>query len=418
MKRLLSTVFFLVFLFPLFSQVTFDKGYFVNNSGQRIECLIKNIDWEENPYEFTYILSEGAEKQLATLEEIQEFGIYDWSKYVRRTVEIDQSKVADHSKATFGRKPRFKEETVFLNELVDGFAKLYSYNKNNIEWFFFSVDTTYSTQLVYKEYLTEKNKEFKLGVNNYFKQQLSNSLKCDAIPSKRIASLHYRKKDLVELFINYNQCLSHEFKVVRKTKKQNKDIINLSPRLGISSTSFSLENDSPGVLDANFETHSRLRIGLELELILPFNRNKWSIIIEPTFLSAYEAQKEGNLGPSHGNREITSKVKINTTEVPIGLRHYFFLNSDWSIYINAVNTIEFMREKEITHIPFWTSGTYTPGKFQRTTMNFSFGTGVKFSDRFSLEVRHVRYSDFLSSTSSGWHYIHRSNFFILGYNIL
>ena len=34
-----------------YSQINFDKGYFINDSNQKVDCLIKNIDWKNNPTE-------------------------------------------------------------------------------------------------------------------------------------------------------------------------------------------------------------------------------------------------------------------------------------------------------------------------------------------------------------------------------
>ena len=36
------------------AQTKFEKGYFVDNSGQRTEVLIKNLDWKNNPTEFEF----------------------------------------------------------------------------------------------------------------------------------------------------------------------------------------------------------------------------------------------------------------------------------------------------------------------------------------------------------------------------
>ena len=43
------------------AQVNFDKGYFIDNNGQKTECLIKNADRGNNPSSFEYKLSESSE---------------------------------------------------------------------------------------------------------------------------------------------------------------------------------------------------------------------------------------------------------------------------------------------------------------------------------------------------------------------
>ena len=85
---------FLLFLiitlhFSGYSQISFVKGYFIKNSGEKIECFIKNIDWKDNPTQFNYKLSKDDDQKEATIEAVKEFGIYDIVKYQRYTVDID-----------------------------------------------------------------------------------------------------------------------------------------------------------------------------------------------------------------------------------------------------------------------------------------------------------------------------------------
>ncbi len=47
-----------------YSQITFEKGYIIDNSDQKIECLIKNIDWIFNPVNLEYKISEDSEPNL------------------------------------------------------------------------------------------------------------------------------------------------------------------------------------------------------------------------------------------------------------------------------------------------------------------------------------------------------------------
>ena len=74
-----------------YSQIIFEKGYFVNNSNEKIECLIKNNDWKNNPETFEYKLAENSEPVIADLKSAKEFGIYSISKYVRSLVKLDKS---------------------------------------------------------------------------------------------------------------------------------------------------------------------------------------------------------------------------------------------------------------------------------------------------------------------------------------
>ena len=76
-----------------FAQIRFEKAYYIDNSDNRVECLIKNVDWKNNPDFFNYQLSENAEIKTATVKEVKVFEIYKQSKFVRSTVDFDKSSI-------------------------------------------------------------------------------------------------------------------------------------------------------------------------------------------------------------------------------------------------------------------------------------------------------------------------------------
>lgn len=51
---LLLVIFFSV---KVCAQVTFEPGFLINNNGERIDCLIQDEGWWNNPEAFTYRLT-------------------------------------------------------------------------------------------------------------------------------------------------------------------------------------------------------------------------------------------------------------------------------------------------------------------------------------------------------------------------
>lgn len=92
MKKSALLIINLILTINCYAQITFEKGYYINNSDEKIDCLIKNTDVKYNPDEFTYRLTENSESKKGTIKTIQEFGIYGKFKYSRHTVLIDFSK--------------------------------------------------------------------------------------------------------------------------------------------------------------------------------------------------------------------------------------------------------------------------------------------------------------------------------------
>ena len=126
----------LLFLyFNSFSQIKYEQGYLVNNTGEKINCLIRNVDWENNPKEFRYKLTETSDLRTGTISDIKEFGILNSSRYRRFTVRVDTSS-SDISYLSKGPLPEFKEQDVFLKTLVGGKVSLYEFKEKGLQKIF------------------------------------------------------------------------------------------------------------------------------------------------------------------------------------------------------------------------------------------------------------------------------------------
>ena len=149
-------------------------------------------------------------------------------------------------------------------------------------------------------------------------------------------------------------------------------------------------------LDSDFDNQTTFRIGVEFEFVLPITKNKWSVILEPTF--QYFKGESNSEGSPEGILIIQeTEVEYKSIEVPLGVRHYFFLDNDSKFFINGAMIFD---------IPFGhvVSYRYPPGLevVTRNTNyggepNFSlaFGVGYKYKNKYSIELRHQSTRDLL-----------------------
>ncbi|WP_298553835.1 tRNA modification GTPase [uncultured Algibacter sp.] len=349
--------------FNCYSQISFENGYYIDNNNQKINCLIKNIDWQNNPTEFKYKLTENSELNNKTIKSVKEFGIHNALKYVRSSVKIDRSSNKS-DELDNERKAKFQEEELFLKVLVEGKSTLYSYVDGSLTRYFYSIEKSNIEQLVFKSYITP---EYKIIVNNKFRNQLWDDLKCADIKKNRVEKLNYKKSDLVIFFVAYNSCNNQEY--INFEEKQKKDLFNLTirPRLNSSSLVSNYRN-------INIKNELGFGFGIEAEFILPFNKNKWSLIIEPTYQSFIE--------------ESTRNVIINYSSIELhtGVRHYFFLNDNSKIFINASVIYDFgLNDPQIDLLEI------------ETPFNMAFGLGYKHNDKFSIELRYQTPRQLLSN---------------------
>lgn len=390
-----------------YSQINFEKGYFIDNSGKKTECLIKNIDWNYNPTSFEYKLSENDnEKHQNTIKNVKEFGINDQSRYNRFEVSIDRSS-EDLSKLGTNKEPKFNNETLFLKTLVLGDLNLYLYNDNNTKRFFYGKSDITPKQLVYLMY--NISEESKIGYNILYKDQIKESLNCSSVSKSDIDRLQYKENSLTKIFLKYNECSNPS---IAQTKfKNNNPVFNLNLRPRISTNSLSISNSVINT-SIDFDKKITFSLGLEAELILPFNKNKWSVLIEPQ----YQYFKDNNKSSSTkfvGNYLI-SKINYKTIDFPIGIRHYFFLNKKSKIFINALYSINLDLGSDIQFTRIDGSRTYEDIKI-KSNGNLVLGAGYKH-DKYSLEIRMNTNRKILSDYAL-WNSKYNYTSIILGYTL-
>lgn len=378
-----------------FAQISFEKGYFIKNDGKYIVCFIKNIDWKNNPTKFDYKLSENSNILNEKINNVKEFGIDSASKYIRNTIKIDRS-TSNINKLSAVKDPEFKNETIFLKVLIEGKANLFVYEDGNLRKYFFNVDNGKINQLIFKLHKTKHNKVAK---NESFKKQIWNNLKCQNINIKDIKNLEYKKKQLINLFIDFNNCRNSNY--IDYETKQKKKPFNLNFRIGYNLSNLKVVNTISDTQFANFDSGSAFRIGLEAEFILPFNKNKWSIILEPTyqyFKSETEAETQ------------SATLNYSAIELPIGIRHYFYINKNSKLFVNANIVSEISNNSNI----LLNSGSNIDiNKSKDTTLGLELG--LKHKNKYTLAFRYQK-TDGLSNDIP-WNYANKTFSLLFGYSL-
>ena len=388
-----------------YSQIKFEKGYFIDNEDQKEEGLIRNVDWRNNPSEFEFKVSENEESRNETLESVKEFGIYDVAKYIRHTVNVDRSS-GNIKNLSEDRNPDFHEEEHFLKLLVEGKVSLYSLEDGNITRYFYGKDDSEITQLIYKKYLTPNNN---IAINDGYRQQLWNDLSCSAFSVRKVERLEYKKRELINYFKDYNECLEQEYVVYDETHQR--DLFNLSFRPGINYSSLSIENLALNSRDTEFDNEIGLRFGVEAEFLMPFNKNKWAIIIEPTY-QYYRSEKSQEKDNVNGGTLI-SKVDYRSIELPIGVRHYLYLNDSSKLFLNLSYVIDLNLGSELDF--YRMDNTLHSNLDVKSRGNIAMGIGYKFKDTYGVELRYHTSREILGNYSH-WNSEYRTVSFILGYS--
>ena len=200
-----------------------------------------------------------------------------------------------------------------------------------------------------------------------YKQQLKNSLKCSDIKIDNIKKLNYKQSLLTNIFSRYNRCVGSNF--IDYEKKIKRKLFHINIRAGLNSSSLSINSSEQTTRNIDFDNEIGIRLGVEVEFILPFNKNKWTIIAEPTFQS-YQSDKGD------------TKADYKSIELPIGLRHYLFLNENSKIFVNGALIFDFNLDSKID---------FSSGRQDldiSSQGNFGFGLGYTHNNKYSIELRY------------------------------
>jgi len=398
MKHNLTYIVLLVTFFS-FSQTKFEKGFFIKNNSERVDCLIKNEDWKHNPDKFSYKLTENSQVNIATIENVKEFGINNISKYIKKEVKIDIS--LNHvSNLSYLKESNWETRTVFLKVQLDGKSSLYFYTSPGLNRYFYNIENGEIIQLIYKRYQTN---EGKIGVNEAYKQQLYNSfLDCKDLKIDDFNGLSYNSASLSKIILDYNSCLGGD------TFRFENDNKNLSFRFkvkgGINSTTVNnLVHAFIPNRNANFGSVLGFRLALEGELVLPFNNNKWSIFLELAKVQESSMETENPSGKV--------KYTYDSFEIPMSIRHYMYLNKDSKISIHLGHAWDISSDLQLEYEII--NGSITGSS---PSGSWFFGGGYHFK-KVSAELR-LNTKAVFERNSSAYSSNYTNLSFTLGYTIL
>ncbi|MCT2561413.1 porin family protein [Chryseobacterium herbae] len=378
-KHLLTFLLGVILCVQLSAQNNFEKGYIINNDGSRVEGLIKNMDWNRSPSQIEFKQDNSASSKLLSIDAIKEFEVDGKAKYVRSEVDIDMSS-DDTSSLDDEEKPSFTKKTALLRVIVEGEYTLYGYNNENIKRFFYQKDDK-KEPLVFKRYMISGSS---IAKNNTYIKQLQALSNCENIKASQISGLEYRESDLRDIFVKFNSCKNADYKSFEK--KSLNSFFHVSVRPGVNFSSLDLTNGrGTEIFGSDFGSQTNFRIGVEVEYVMPFNNNKWAIMIEPTYQYFKKTEKDVPtttiLGETVPNK---ATVKYSSIEVPIGVRYYAFLNKTSKLFFNASFIFDVpVGESEAVFERYQ----FATEKVKiKSATNFGFGVGYKYKDRYSVEL--------------------------------
>ncbi|MFZ4930035.1 outer membrane beta-barrel protein [Chryseobacterium sp. Mn2064] len=409
MKKTLSSLLFCS-IASFYAQVKFEKGYIIDQNDIKKEVLIKNKGWVSNPDNIIYKTDENSAEDKGTPSTIKEFGIYNDSKYVTYNGNIDYSS-DDISNFSNTKEPKFVKSSVFLKELVAGNKNLYTY-KGHITRYFYSESDSVIHPLIYKKYFFNGNSS-QVATNEQYLDQLKTIFADNNSAQALVNRTQYTASSLTKIFKTYNGESSDGSTDQSFTESKKKVKFNLSIRPGINF--YAPLELKESYRNPGFPSKSNFRIGVEAELVLPFNKNKWSVILEPTYAQYTNKKTTIRTDDNLYNMTMDSYSFIN---IPLGIRYSMFLNEKSRIFVNVATNVLNVRTSSSASIDVDYDNVVFDKIALASTQAFrgtSFGAGFNYNNKFSVEARlssstNILYKDLPNADL-------KSFSLILGYNI-
>lgn len=372
----------LLFIGIVNSQVKFEPGYVIYNNDQRVEFLIKNFDWLNNPDEIECkSIDDNGNSFKLNASAIKEFGIGETIVFKKFTVPLDMSS-SSMVYLSSKKEAEFETRTLFLRQLVKGSANLYYYEGKNIFRFFFNKeDATDLKPLIYKKY---KVNNTQVGVNAEFRNVLFSDLKCNELTANNFKKLAYHKNDLISIFTKYNTCIGADNVVYGKNQDKNGSF-NFTIKGGLMGNQVVTRQEF-GLSGLTTTTKGKIpmklnvRIGVEGEYIFPFNNGKWSVFIEPSYQSYDNDGEITRIGTAGVVFRNEIRLKYSFIELPVGIRHYMFINENSKLFLNG----GFVKSFDLNGTMFFQQSQDID---VNSLGNFFTGIGYNYQGKYSIELR-------------------------------
>lgn len=344
------------------AQLKYEPGYYVDIKGNKNECEIKNYDWQYNPSAIE-ILENGQSKTMSS-SEVLEFAIGPGKKYISTTVSVDTSSDnLRNMKLSSTIRPLWQKQKVFARVLVEGKMNLYSLKTESYLRLYYKHTTDSITPLVYKKYFVSKSL---VGTNKQYLMQLEKLLDCGGL-SENIKS-KYTAQELSALVTKYNQCTNS---LVSNYRFEKRVKFNVKATVGINYSAYKASIDGAlFVTEADFGYKVTPRIGAELEMMLPYWENRWSLVFDPNYRT-YKADVE-----EKGNYY---SVNYQSIELPLGVRTHFYFKQDLQIFVDIL----YIADNHLGDTPISMDGTEF---HEKSAANYGIGIGFS-SKNISISTR-------------------------------
>tara|TARA_R110002124_G_scaffold195520_1_gene362593 strand:+ start:25919 stop:27133 length:1215 start_codon:yes stop_codon:yes gene_type:complete len=367
----------------VFGQDLFEKGFLVKHSGERVEVFIDIYPLYTYPDSIRYKKTRKSEVEIGTTDDISFFQVSNF-RFIRFNGYIDFN-----LKPTSNPQPDLNPTDIFIRQELTGAVNLYEYRLEDKQIFFYAFKDKDPQQLFNIEFIRPDGV---VSINRLFRSQLQETLTCNQIKNSDIENLSYDINDLKEIISKYNSCKNSETVTYSGPSPISTKYLNIAILAGNTTYSIVSTTQINNILLSKFKGNAIPNLGLELEYLFPFSKNKFSLWgrvdyknITDTGVATIEGQQD------------TSSLSYQTIESSFGGRWYFNRSNILKVFAD-VGIAKSYEVGDGVFIDYQTKTDFDNAQFP---IHFVFGAGIIIRNRFVLDTRLEYLKSRLSELDSG-----------------
>lgn len=309
---------FLIISFNAYAQKKYSPGYYINQSGQKIEGYIENNISYESPERifFKSSLETGATEVL--ISEISEFKIDNDFKFVKFNITYDQNQVENSNPINrVGKEPNLQNKIVLLKVIVEGNANLYQAVMNGCNFYYFKTNTEKTPQLLlYRKYFYEG----RVYENNDFRKLLFERFSTNEKEINDFYNMKYDNDTLTDFFVKLNKL---DNSLVNQNIAVESNINKLQYKIFVGVTGFnaSLKYGNDGYIDSSSPSFSSPLFGFEIAKSIGKNYKKSEVFGRLFYQNSIIKTEQKSNRNNIYDRTLKLETDINSLSLNLGYRY-------------------------------------------------------------------------------------------------
>ena len=387
----------------LFSQTSFQPGYYVDNESNKISGLIKNEDWSQIPSKILF--KKHADDEAVTIEGNQFSGFkVEGTKHYYRTLKLDSYKLYNSS----GDEVDYPSIELLARVVIDGQATFLTTKVNDELLYVIQIEDQAPQVLMYKKYILNDGK---IRERKGFQKQLFDANPCEQpLDTKLFLDVKYRLNEISNIVTGFNDCLGSASE--NYNKKRTKGQFNLLVKANVVFNNFQkagfgygegLSSDGSNFAEFPISNQTTFGIGLELEYMLPFNNKRWSIFTNPMYqyLQKDSATRTDGLFYAFSTSNVcTYTVDLSYIELPIGVRYFFVQSNNINAFVNVAFGTNIVLS-DASNLEFVDADIVVEERIISSSSNsfITIGGGVRINSKFDVYVNYYASKSIASGNS-------------------